>query len=356
MASGVSIRHFPLPASPDDRDFRSTVTMINDRYTEVFGNNDTFASFEEVWPQWQAHPETRRVPLIAELDGEPVGHAVLHLPTAQGPVTYTPVTYTSSAYVRPAYRRQRIGSALLDECDRIASENGRTVAQASSMAAAPGPGGRQLVPATGTGAVDADEPATRMLLARGYSLEQVEYCSSVDLKRDEIPDIACPAVEYRVVGWVGRTPGHYIDDVAALWTLLENDVPRGGMEATTTTWDRDHVRRWDERVNTEYTTGVVSAAEHVPSGKLVALTTVGVINRSEALSSQNITGVHTDHRGHGLGLAIKAHNLRLCASVSPTTRVYTWNAAENTHMRDINRRLGCQVVAVSGEWERRSRT
>ena len=67
-------------------------------------------------------------------------------------------------------------------------------------------------------------------------------------------------------------------------------------------------------------------------------------------------GVHTDHRGHGLGLAIKAHNLRLCASVNPTTRVYTWNAAENTHMRDINRRLGCQVVAVSGEWERRSRT
>jgi hypothetical protein len=51
------------------------------------------------------------------------------------------------------------------------------------------------------------------------------------------------------------------------------------------------------------------------------------------------------HRGHGLGITVKAANLiRLRVDEPQVTRVLTWNAETNEHMRAVNERLGFRVV------------
>jgi GNAT superfamily N-acetyltransferase len=63
---------------------------------------------------------------------------------------------------------------------------------------------------------------------------------------------------------------------------------------------------------------------------------------------QEETAVIAAHRGHGLGLIIKAANLLRLRNAAPAARwVVTWNAADNTFMRAVNERLG---FAVCEEW------
>jgi len=55
------------------------------------------------------------------------------------------------------------------------------------------------------------------------------------------------------------------------------------------------------------------------------------------------------HRGHGLGLWVKALNLLRLTDERPLVqRVSTWNAASNDHMIRVNRALG---FVCEHEWE-----
>jgi GNAT superfamily N-acetyltransferase len=59
------------------------------------------------------------------------------------------------------------------------------------------------------------------------------------------------------------------------------------------------------------------------------------------------TLVHREHRGHRLGLALKARNLQRLAMMAPTRgRVLTCNAETNHHMVGINESLGFEAVEV----------
>lgn len=57
------------------------------------------------------------------------------------------------------------------------------------------------------------------------------------------------------------------------------------------------------------------------------------------------TSVTRDHRGHGLGLRIKAESTRWLRGLYPDARwIFTFNNRGNEHMRAINRRMGYQYV------------
>jgi GNAT superfamily N-acetyltransferase len=72
-----------------------------------------------------------------------------------------------------------------------------------------------------------------------------------------------------------------------------------------------------------------------------------------ALGYQQDTLVLREHRGHGLGLALKLANHRaLVAALPGVLRVRTWNAVENAHMLAVNTALGFRPSGYSREWHK----
>jgi RimJ/RimL family protein N-acetyltransferase len=62
--------------------------------------------------------------------------------------------------------------------------------------------------------------------------------------------------------------------------------------------------------------------------------------------------VDPTHRGHGLGLWMKATMLQRVLAVRPeVTSIETGNADVNEHMLRINRRLGFRTAAAAAEHE-----
>ena len=86
------------------------------------------------------------------------------------------------------------------------------------------------------------------------------------------------------------------------------------------------------------------------------MTDLGVNRSRQEVAYQWDTIVERDHRGHGLGLVIKANNLALlCETALGVRWVNTWNALSNTHMVAVNDRLGFVPVERWTEWELRLR-
>ena len=66
------------------------------------------------------------------------------------------------------------------------------------------------------------------------------------------------------------------------------------------------------------------------------------------------TFVHREHRGHRLGLATKAVNLRAVqAARGDLTLVITQNGETNDYMVSINQRMGFEPIEVSAEFVKR---
>jgi RimJ/RimL family protein N-acetyltransferase len=64
--------------------------------------------------------------------------------------------------------------------------------------------------------------------------------------------------------------------------------------------------------------------------------------------------VLTAHRGHGLGLTMKAAVLQTILRDHPDRRtVHSWNAADNTPIQRLNETLGFRLVEVAWQVQRR---
>ncbi len=90
---------------------------------------------------------------------------------------------------------------------------------------------------------------------------------------------------------------------------------------------------------------------HEASGAIVGLSEMYLPRLEPHLAIQGDTGVHPEHRGHGLGAWMKAVNhLRLAAERPEVRLVQTWNASSNEPMLRINRALGFQPVQRYRSW------
>ena len=262
--------------------------------------------------------------------------------------------------VRPSARRAGIGTALWRAAEARARAAGRTTVTSWSVHGpepADGPG--VLAAPTGAGRVRADDPATRFALAHGFTLEQTERHSTLALPvpperlaawRAEAAAVAGP--DYRLVSWTGPTPEERLAGMAALRSRMSTDVPSAGLEFEEEAWDAERMRHADEQLVARGGSQMVTAVEHVPSGELVAFTALD--RREHDVVFQEDTLVRADHRGHRLGLLVKAVNLQLLARTFPgARRVHTWNAGENRFMLDINERMGFVPASVEGAWQLR---
>jgi len=176
------------------------------------------------------------------------------------------------------------------------------------------------------------------------------------LRRDELREVVVSARDaelYRISAFVAPWPKGILDDQCDLLRVMSTDEPAGDGERQAEHWDEARVREHDELDAAREVTRLASVAQHVPSGRLVAMTELLIAEDAPGQAWQMITVVHPDHRGHRLGLAIKLANLDLLAEVLPAVRVIiTGNAAVNAPMIGVNDMMGFEIISEGAFWQK----
>jgi RimJ/RimL family protein N-acetyltransferase len=242
-------------------------------------------------------------------------------------------------WVEPQRRRRGIGAAVLAELVSICRADHRT----------------DLVMETAYPfARRADHPYRRFAEKHGFRLANTEVrrvrtlpVDDVDL--DELVAEAAPHhVGYRIETFESPLPEELLVSLCEAHNRLAVDAPGGELtfepEALTPELLRVHeetMRKQGRRkISTLATTATGEVAGYndlvVPPGDLPNVWQWGTL-------------VVGEHRGHRLGLAMKARGLQeLQQRVGPErTRIITGNAEQNAHMVGINERLGFRPVEVA---------
>jgi RimJ/RimL family protein N-acetyltransferase len=151
------------------------------------------------------------------------------------------------------------------------------------------------------------------------------------------------AAGYSLLRWDGRVPEEHLARYALLLNAMADAPHDAGQEPET--WDADRVRAYHDVRERRGSHVYTIAARHDASGDLAALTAVAPDPDNPPWGHQNLTVVIREHRGHRLGLLIKAAMLEWLANAEPTLdRIVTSNAEGNEHMIAINEALGYRLL------------
>ncbi|MDO7882521.1 GNAT family N-acetyltransferase [Salinibacterium soli] len=347
------IDELPIPVAldaPGGAEFARAVEIGNAVEAIAYGTADIAYRPEEELPHWRDRHSPHRL-LLARVDGEIVGRASYETKAAED---------TDTAWigvnVLPEFEGRGIGRALADAVEELAASEGRTKLLAYTGTTEKG--GERLASPTGFGSVPRDARATRFLLARGYSLEQVERVSRLGLPVDGLDALVADASaasgpDYRVVTWIGGTPERWRSDLALLGTRMSTDAPSAGLEEPEDVWTVERIVEADERDLASPRTRLTAAVEHVPTGRLVGFSVLSVPAQRERCVDQYATLVLREHRGHRLGMLLKVANLAHLERERPGhPSVLTFNAEENRPMLDVNEAVGFVPIAHEGAWRK----
>jgi GNAT superfamily N-acetyltransferase len=275
---------------------------------------------------WLEHPTDPIEIWIAvdETTGAPHGWCFLRLPERENRDRVN-----ASVDVLPSSRRRGIGTALLRHAAKRADAAGRSVLASEAFQGSAGAAFAARVGAT-AGLVEA-----RRVLALG----QIPAGRIMDLRQQA----ARAAAGYSLVSWDGRTPDEYLARCAEVENAMA-DAPHDAGEENEV-WDADRYREQIDDLREARGRHVYTlAALHDASGEMAAVTAVEPDQDNPEWANQQLTAVIRKHRGHRLGLLVKAVMLEWLAAAEPQLRrVVTWNARANQHMVAINEELGFEV-------------
>jgi GNAT superfamily N-acetyltransferase len=301
---------------------------------ELFGDRGHAFSLQELQAFHRA-PERRRVDRAAYVDGELVGALEVIMPTTDNlRLAFLMLSVQASA------RRRGVGTALLAEGERIAREHGRAVLMVETDWA--------------EGGVDLGEAFAQR---GGFEVGQTMLRNVMPLREgrgalESVVD-APGAEDYAFESFVDQMPEAWLDQRAVLAQRMSTDAPVDDLAMEEEVWDADRLRGTLDRLLQSGRRIVETVARHVPSGDLVGFTQLNVSANDPTVAYQQDTLVLTEHRGHGLGLRLKAANALLLADELPDVElVRTWNSTTNEHMLAVNRALGYVVDGYQREWQK----
>ncbi|MEO5981432.1 MAG: GNAT family N-acetyltransferase [Pedococcus sp.] len=276
----------------------------------------------------------RRLAWAALCDGRVVGAVLVVMPLHDNRTT----AQTSLA-VHPDHRRDGIGSRLLVTAEEAARAQGRTV----------------LVAVT-EWAVDGQDGGAGFAARHGYSAAQSTLRSALSLPAD--PDrlqavlSAAGGDAYTMQSCWDGIPERWLVGRAELSRRMSTDIPHGDLLLEEEVWDEERVRESYARIAGMGRRVVDTFAVEQETGRLVGYTQVQVGCPGD-LGYQQDTLVVREHRGHGLGLRLKAAStVAVMAELPDVTRIRTWNADDNLHMLAVNRELGSQADAWLRVWQK----
>jgi len=194
-------------------------------------------------------------------------------------------------------------------------------------------------------------PVNEFLRSAGATYALTEIRRVLDLRKAppgrfaELREMAAGrAAGYSLVQWTGVTPEQHLAGVAQIMNTM-NDAPHeaGVQDAE---WDADRVReRHDSSLVKMGLRGYSVAAIHDATGEMAALTQLDVNPDEREWGHQGLTAVTRPHRGHRLGLLVKAAMLERLPTAEPAIdRILTGNADGNERMIAINEALGYEVL------------
>lgn len=246
-------------------------------------------------------------------------------------------------HTRPDHRRLGYGSTMLERCEAVARERGRTTLLA-------------MVDWPYDGHPDGDgDPDVEFARKNGYTMALVEIQRRLDLPvEDETLDrLAADAAAYHegytLRSWSGPVPEDLLQGWAEVTSALMTEAPTGDIQREPQVPDGQVVREAEALALAQgrelYATAALDGA-----GNVVAYTNFGVNTEGSPRAYQWGTLVRPEHRGHRLGMAVKVANLRQLQRARPDLgQVVTWNAEVNAHMVGVNEAMGFVPVERSGE-------
>ncbi len=263
-----------------------------------------------------------------------------------------------------------VGTAVIDASDydnlemawftmRVAPRHRRRGHGADVLAALEGLADKMGRPLLGMDGWDSD--ATRgFAAAAGYDLKSAEI-RRIQVVRDG-PDVVPIrdearrlAGDYELVRIEGYSPDALLPGIVEL-TAAINDAPYDNLEWEDEIYSPERVRAYERaQIESGFRFRRI-LARHRPTGELAGHTVVVVDTEHPEIADQHDTSVIGAHRGHRLGLLLKAEMLLWLAEAEPQiTHLHTNNAESNQHMIAVNDRLGYRPVGRIVEFQRRLR-
>ncbi len=305
---------------------------------ELFGREHApHWGFEEFLGAFRSVDSGERQELFAAYDGDRmVGNAVLWSPLLDN---------TDKAWfnltVDVPDRRRGIGRALAERLEQTAKDHGRTLVMADAK-------------------LPFDDREThayrRFAEACGYELSNYEVVRhlalpvSDGLVQEWIDEAAPQHAGYQIETFVNDVPDDLVESLCVLLGQLAVDAPTGAVDFEEEVMTPE---RFAESTVTVKAMGRVryETLALTPDRLVVAQSTLSVPVSGSTHVYQWGTFVHRQHRGHKLGLATKAVNLRAVQAYrSDLTLITTQNAETNDFMVSINERMGFRPVEVAAEF------
>ncbi len=266
-------------------------------------------------------------------EGKAVGAGSVVLPTRDN-------RHSAGVVVRvvPDQRGRCFGSALYDHLESVAADAGRSRLFTGGPESASG---------------------RRFAERRGYALAFTGVDRQLDLVeaspqtvQSVFDEAAAVATDYELVRLAGPLPGDLLDAYAAAASAI-NDAPLDDLEVEDEVFDADRVRHYERSQLMSGRRMYRVLARHRSTGTIAGLTLVAVEPEPSDFANQHDTTVVGAHRGHRLGLLLKADMMRWLREAEPRLRILaTQNAASNAHMIAVNDRLGYRVMGRSVEFQR----
>jgi GNAT superfamily N-acetyltransferase len=262
------------------------------------------------------------------------GPAIVGVATLTMPLSDNQHLGFGAVSVDPDRRRTGVGSALLDRVEAALLRAGRRVAVFEVAC----PVGSE------------DWPGAAFAKARGYAMALHEAHQVLDLPAAIDLDVP-PRDGYRVVSWQDQCPDEWAEAYCRLMRDFHDQAPSGDLDMEASDWTVERLRQTEADMAARGKRFFVSAGV-APDGELVGYTELGApADNPDAFQAETL--VDPTHRGHRLGLALKAANLvQLRAELPDRRRVHSYVSPANDAMNRVNDALGFRAVEFLDEWQR----
>ncbi len=240
--------------------------------------------------------------------------------------------------VHPEARRRGVGSALTTAMVDLARELGLTKIGVDGW----------------------DLPAVHAFAAKhgfdkkSQAINRRQYLADVDSEiLGKLFDEAVVAADgYELLRIAGPTPDDLMEQVSVM-TAAINDAPLDDLELEDEVFPPERLRNYERATIARGNRLYRLIARHRESGVFGGHTIVAVEEERPTIGHQHDTSVVREHRGHRLGLLLKAGMVRWLAEVEPQLEtVDTWNAESNDHMIAVNEQLGYRQLGRGLQFQR----